>query len=116
MHTPLPFKVSPDAELWFLRVPTILDKQPGISRTGADGDKYGEPTKEFSGEHYSIVYDSPERWVAAHGAVCLLIAHREFWIPPDTLETLRGKTLAVAPRDGDPGKHAGEIGHVLVVT
>ena len=90
--------------------------QPGIVRTFRYDvhSKEGELTEEYVGEHYSVGFDSPQTWASAHSAICVTLAHREFWLRPDTVDTLRGKTLTVIQRDVGRGKHAGTIRDILV--
>ncbi len=115
MATPLPFTVSPEAKEWLSRITAEPDSQPGISYTlGFDAQQDGEIVEEFWGEHYSVGYDSPERWVSVHSAVSLSVAGREFWFPPDTIERLRGKTLTLVHRDVGRGRHAGKVRDLLV--
>jgi len=110
-----PFTVSPEAEEWLSEVSDEPDMQAGISYTlGYDSQMDGEIIEEFWGEHYSIGFDSPERWVSVHAAVRLSVAGREFWFRPQTLESLRGKTLTLVQKEVGRGKHAGKIRDILV--
>jgi hypothetical protein len=115
MPAPLPFTVSPEAAHWLSQVSSLPDSQPGISYTlGYDSQEDGAIVEEFLGEHYSIGYDSPERWVSVHSAVRLSIAGHEFWLRPQTIDTLRGKTLTLAEWEVGRGKYAGKVRDILV--
>jgi hypothetical protein len=116
MPAPLPFAVSPEAEQYLLQASTSADRQPGISYTlGYDSRQDGEIIEEFWGEHYSIGYDSPDRWVSVHSAVAVCIAGRDFWLRRDTLERLGGKTLTLVQREVGRGRNAGKVRDLLVV-
>ena len=115
MSVPVPFVISPEAEEWLSQIVKEPDRQPGLSYTlGFDALKDGELIEEFWGEHFTIGYDSPERWVSVHSAVPLSIAGREFWCRPDTIERLRSKTLALVQREVGRGSHAGKVRDILV--
>jgi hypothetical protein len=115
MSVPLPFTVSPEAEQWLSQIRTTPDSQPGISYTlGYDSQMDGEILEEFWGEHYSIGYDSPERWISVHRAAQVSIAGGAFWLDPQTVDTLRGKTLTLAQKEVGRGKHAGKVRELLV--
>jgi len=115
MQAPLPFTVSAEAEHWLSQVSPLPDSEPGISYTlGYDSQEDGEIVEEFWGEHYSIGYDSPERWVSVHSAIRLSIAGHEFWLEPQTIDTLRGKTLTLVQREVGRGKDAGKVRDILV--
>lgn len=115
MPTPLPFAVTPEAEQWLLQVSDVPNKQPGIFRTFRyEIHKDGELAEEFDGEHYSVGYDLPEGWASEPSAIRVTIAHRDFWLPPDTVNALRSKTLSVVQRAVGRGRYAGRIRNVLV--
>jgi hypothetical protein len=115
MPVPLPFSVSPEAEEWLAQISSTSGSQPGISYTlGYDSEMNGQIIEEFWGEHYSIGFDSAERWVSVHSAVRFSIAGREFWLEPKTIDTLRGKTLVLVQREVGRGKYAGKVRELLV--
>jgi hypothetical protein len=115
MSFPAPFVVSPEAEAWLSQHVAEPDSEPGLSYTlGFDALQDGELIEEFWGEHFSVGFDSPERWVSVHSAVLLSIAGHEFWCEPDTIERLRGKTLTLVQREVGRGSHAGKVRDILV--
>ena len=117
MAKPLPFIVSAEAAEWLSQITAEPDSQPGLSYTlGFDALQDGEIVEEFWGEHYSVGYDSPERWVSVHSAIPLSVAGREFWFRPDTIERLRGKTLTLVQREVGRGSRAGKVCDLLVAT
>jgi hypothetical protein len=115
MSAAVPFVVSPEAEQWLSQIVGDPDSHPGLSYTlGFDALQDGELIEEFWGEHFTIGYDSPERWVSVHSAVPVSIAGREFWCGPDTIERLRGKTLTFVQREVGRGSYAGKVRDILV--
>src|SRR5688572_919627 len=95
MPEPLPFTVSVEAKEWLSQIPSLPDKQPGFSCSPRFGViSNDELVEEFMGEHYAIAHTSTEAWLSLH-AIQVVIATRAFWISPDTLDKLRGKTLTV---------------------
>lgn len=115
MSAPPPFVVTPKAERWLMHVGNVPDMQPGIHRTFRyDIHKDGELTEEFDGVHYSVGFDTAQSWVAVRSGIRVTIARREFWLPPDTVDSLRGKTLTLIQQDVGRGRHAGKIRDLLV--
>jgi len=114
MSEPRPFEVSVEVEKWLSKIPVRAGKQPGFScspRYGVfEGDKLIE---EFIGEHYSIAHTSSDAWASLH-AVQVTIGTCSFWIAPDTLEKLRGKTLTVIQANVSRDQHAPKIRAFLV--
>jgi hypothetical protein len=95
MPEPIPFEISAEVEEWLSKIPLRPDREPGFScspRYGVyDGDKLKE---EFLGDHYVVTHASADAWRSVH-AIQLVIGARTFWIPPDTLDKLHGKTLSM---------------------
>jgi hypothetical protein len=117
MSAPLPFNVSNSAEKRLREVGSVPNMQPGIFRTlRYEAHKDGELSEQFDEEHYSIGFDSPESWVSVRFGIQVTIAGREFWLSPDTLETLRDKTLTMIQREVGRGRYAGKLRDFLVAT
>jgi hypothetical protein len=115
MSAPLPFNVSGSAEERLREVGSVPNMQPGIFRTFRyEAQKDGELSEQFDEEHYTIGFDSPESWVSVRSGILVTIADREFWLPPDTLDTLRGKTLTLVQREVGRGRYAGKNRDLLV--
>jgi hypothetical protein len=117
MTAPLSFAVSPEAEQWLLQIPPRLDQQPGLLCSPRFRvTKGAELVEEFDGEHYSVIYASPETWRLNLSAISVLIAGRAFWLVPDIVDKFQGKTLMVIQRDVGQGRYAGKIRKFLVST
>jgi len=115
MPAPLPFNVSSSAEERLRAVGSVPDMQPGIFRTFRyEAHKDGELSEQFDEEHYTIGFDSLEKWVSVRSGIQVTIAGRDFWLPPDTVDTLRGKSLTLIQREVGRGKYAGKIRDLLV--
>ena len=114
MPAPLPFSVSAESEAWLSQIPPHPDKEPGFSCSPRYAVfKSDDIVEEFPDEHYSIVHTSSEAWLSVH-AVQVFIAARAFWIMPDTLDKLRGKTLTVIETNVSPKKYASKMRSFLV--
>jgi len=114
MPDPLPFSVSSEVEKWLSQIPPVPNKQPGFSCSPRYGVYGGDDhLEEFKGEHYSIAHTSSEAWLSVH-AVQVVIATRAFWIPQDTLDKLRGKTLTVIEVNVSRTQHEPKIRAFLV--
>ena len=99
MRDSLPFAVSSEVEEWLLRVPSRPDMEPGFCCSPRYGVYHGkELVEDFTGEHYVISFVSREAWLSL-SAVQVVIATRAFWLDPETLNKLRGKTLTVIQAD-----------------
>ena len=115
MSVPLPFNVSSLAEGRLREVGSLPNMQPGIFYTFRyEAHKDGELSEQFDEEHYTIGFDSPESWASVRSGVQVMIAGREFWLPPDAVDTLRGKTLTLIQRDVGRGRYAGKVRDLLV--
>ncbi len=116
MSAPLPFTVSAEAEEWLSQIPLRPGKDPGFSCSPRYGVYEGNDlVEEFRGEHYSIVHTSSEAWLSVHG-IQVVIATRTFWVPRDTLDKLRGKTLTVIETNVSPQQHEPKIRAFLVAS
>ena len=115
MSTPIPFTITPEAEKRLSLVAEVPNVEPGIVFTCRyEVHKNGALTEEFNEEHYSVGFDSPEIWISVRSGVRVTIGRRDFWLPPDTLDRLRGKILTAVPREVGRGKYAGKIRDILV--
>jgi hypothetical protein len=99
MLAPLPFEVSIEVEKWLSQIPPLPDKQPGLSCSPRYGVYKGDQlVEEFSREYYVVAHTSTEAWLAVN-AVQVVIGARTFWIEPNALDKLRGKTLTLIRTD-----------------
>jgi len=110
----LPFAVSVEAQEWLSQVPLLPGKQPGFSCSPRYGLYKGDKLiEEFSKEHYVIAQTSSGAWESVD-AVQVTIATREFWVTPDTVEKLRGRTLTVIQANVSREQQAPKIRAFLV--
>jgi hypothetical protein len=109
----LPFQLSPEAEAWLSRLPRKEGQAPGFVCSPRYGVYRGaDLVEEFGGAHYSFVYAAPVDWASERSATPLVIGDREFWFTSETLDGLRGKTLAVVR--SDVGKKQSVVREFLV--
>lgn len=115
MLTQLPFKLSAAAENRLVSAAAVPNMEPGIVREFRFEvyNKNGKLTDSYDEEHYAIAFNTPEGWATIQSAVRARIASREFWLPPDTLESLRDKTLSLIQRYEGP-KQPGKPQNILV--
>jgi len=111
-----PFEISPGAEERLKRAAQIPGMQPGISRAlRYTITNEGELTEEYAGEHYSVVFNTPDVWESRYpGAVCVEIAGRAFWLTEETAQTLQGRMLEFMEKEVGRGKCAGRWRGILV--
>ena len=89
--------------------------EPGLCR----GERFevrnreGVLTDSFEDEHFNIGFDTPDGWASVHSAIQVTIADRVYWLPANTLASLKGKTLALIRRYDGP-KRVGMVQNVLV--
>ena len=115
MSVLLPFNVSSSAEDRLRKVGSVPNMQPGIFRTFRyEAHKDGELSEQFDEEHYTIGFDSPASWLSVRSGIQVTIAGREFWLPPDTVAGLRGKTLTLIQCEVGRGRYEGKVGGLLV--
>jgi hypothetical protein len=116
MPTELPFEISAAASERLANAVAVPNLEIGIVRdlNFKVLSPEGELTDAFEGEHYSISHDGREAW-SERLAVQVRIAGREFWVAPDALEHLKGKTLTLMRRYEGP-KQAGKVQSVLIVS
>src|SRR5687767_5104213 len=96
MSEPLPFHVSPEVAEYIRRVAVIPEMEAGISlclKITAQNDA-GEITDCYDAPNFTIGWHAPGIW----DCPSYQIAGREFFITPQTLEALAGKTLRVLRR------------------
>jgi len=110
---PLPFQLSPEAETWLSRLPRKDGQAPGFVCSPRYGVYRGtDLVEEFGGAHYYFIYATNGDWASERSATPLVIGNREFWVTSETLDGLRGKTLAVV--QSDVGKKQAVVREFLV--
>jgi hypothetical protein len=113
----LPFRLSPDAEVWLSKLP----EKPGEELGFVCSPRYGtfngtEVVESFTREHYTFVHAKPEIWSIDRAAIRFTIGEKGFWLAPETLERLRGNTLDVTRVDVGQGQHKERFREFLVVS
>jgi dihydropteroate synthase len=114
MLTELPFNVSSEVERFLREVTGPPKRYPGfLCSPRYEMHREKEVLERFESEHYSIVWTSLESWhsVCAHE---VLIAGRQFWITPEILSTLCGKTLSVIETDVGVSPHPSMMRRFIV--
>jgi hypothetical protein len=111
-----PFEISTAALDRLANAAAVPNQEIGIGRDLSFKvlSPEGVVTDAFEGEHYSISHEAREAW-SERLAVQVRIAGREFWVAPDALEHLKGKTLTLIRRYEGP-KQAGKVQSVLIST
>jgi hypothetical protein len=111
-----PFEISAAALQRLTSAATVPNQEIGIGRDLSFRllSPEGELTDAFEGEHYSISHDTRNAW-SERRAEQFSIAGREFWVPPDAIEHLKGKTLTLIRRYEGP-KQRGKVQSVLIAS
>jgi pyridoxine/pyridoxamine 5'-phosphate oxidase len=111
MSFTLPFTISPEAEdyLKARSVPAGNEAGLSVANNFEVRDRDGKVTDRYEGLYFTIGYDKPGHWSGTR----VPFGSIEFWIPENTLNELRGKTLQVIRRyEGE--KQPGKIQNLLV--
>ena len=111
MSSKLPFRVSPEAEVYLKSRSVPSGNEAGLTSANkfAVRNRDGKLTDSYEGLHFTIGYDKPDHWSGTRVAFGSI----EFWIPEATMNELRGKTLKLVKRyEGE--KQQGRIQNLLV--
>ena len=112
-----PFDTSDDARALLESLPCVEGREPGFTCSPRYQVSRGnEILESYEGEHYNFVQAPPENWQTERSAQRLLINNRGYWITPDLLKNLTGKSLKVIEVMVGRGKEAGKVRKFLVAT
>jgi len=113
----LPFYLSRDAHDWLSRLPEKEGEELGfVSSPRYAMTRGDEVIESFDREHYAFVHAKPAVWSDDRSALRFTVGERPFWLMPEILRSLEGRTLEVIRVDIGHVRHSGRFREFLVAS